>query len=119
MPVINNPKLYEKAKRIADEKYSKSSAYKSGFIVKLYKEMGGTYTDDKKPKKLKQWFKEDWMDVGNKSYPVYRPTVRVNKSTPLTVQEIDPMNLQSQIKLKQVLMGFNNLPKFLRKPIND
>jgi len=59
MPTPADPKLYEKAKAIADEKYAKPSAYKSGFIVKTYKDMGGTYIEDGKPKDLKRWFKED------------------------------------------------------------
>ena len=40
--------LYEKVKKMADEIYKKSSAYKSGYIVKKYKELGGEYIDDKK-----------------------------------------------------------------------
>jgi len=115
MPKVLDPVIYNHAKEIADEKYSKPSAYKSGFIVKLYKELGGRYEDDNKPKKLKQWFKEGWEDVGNKEYPVYRPTVRVNKSTPLTVQEIDKKNLKEQIKRKQIIKGNKNLPPF--KPL--
>ena len=37
--------------------------------------MGGTYSDDKKPKKLKQWFNEKWLDIGGLNYPVYRPSI--------------------------------------------
>jgi hypothetical protein len=51
MPTIDNQALYEKAKAIADQKYAKPSAYKSGFLVKLYKQMGGTYSG-KKTKEL-------------------------------------------------------------------
>ena len=91
MPIIDNPMLYEYAKKLADDKYMKSSAYKSGFIVKTYKSLGGTYTDDNKHKDLEQWFKEEWKDVGNKGDPVYRPTKKVSKTTPLTVSEIDLM----------------------------
>jgi len=114
MPIIDNPALYEHAKSIADQKYSKPSAYKSGFIVKTYKEMGGTYTDDKKPKNLQRWFKESWQDVGQLDYPVYRPTKHVNKKTPLTPDEIDKNNLIQQIILKQIIKG-KNLPKFKTK----
>ena len=57
MPTPDNPSLYEKAKAIADEKYSKPSAYKSGFLVKLYKSMGGTYSG-KKTKALTKQIKE-------------------------------------------------------------
>jgi len=114
MPIIDNPKLYEKAKQIADAKYSKPSAYKSGFIVKTYKEMGGTYTDDNKPKNLQRWYKEQWKDIGNLDYPVYRPTKRINKKTPLTPNEIDSNNLIQQIILKQLIREYN-LPKFKTK----
>ena len=124
---IDNPKLYELARKIADETYKKPSAYKSGFIVKKYKELGGTYTDDKKPKNLKRWFKEDWKDVsvvspthdvrsGNKNYPVYRPTKIISKKTPLTIHEIDKNNLIKQIKLKQKIKG-KTLPPFLEKSL--
>jgi len=116
MPIVNDLKLYEKAKKIADEKYSKPSAYKSGFIVKLYKEMGGTYTDDGKAKNLKRWFKEDWQNVGGE-YPTYRPTIKVSSKTPLIPSEIS--NLKEQIALKQKIKGNKNLPPFkeLRKLI--
>jgi len=113
--MINNQELYDKVKLYADSVYKKSSAYKSGFIVKTYKSLGGTYTDNKKEKVLQRWFNEQWSDIGNKDYPVYRPTVRINKKTPLTVNEIDPDQLKKQIKLKQKIKGESNLPKFKKK----
>ena len=68
----NNPELYEKVKKMSDKIYSKPSAYRSGYIVKKYKSLGGTYSDDGKDKNLGRWFREKWGDVGNRSYPVYR-----------------------------------------------
>jgi hypothetical protein len=62
-----NPRLYAKAKAKADETYKTHSAYKSGFIVKEYKRLGGKYLEDSKPKDLKRWFKEKWGDVGIKN----------------------------------------------------
>ena len=112
MPIILDQQLYDAVKKHADTVYSKPSAYKSGWIVSNYKKLGGTYGEDNKPKKLKSWFKEQWTDVGNKEYPVYRPTIRINKNTPLTVQEIDPSNLKKQISLKQRIKGKTNLPPF-------
>ena len=106
--------LYAAVKQRANAIYSKPSAYKSGWIVRTYKSLGGTYGENNQPKKLRQWFKEKWEDIGNKDYPVYRPTVRVNKTTPLTVQEIDPVNLKQQIKRKQKIKG-KNLSPFLKK----
>ena len=112
MPIIVDKDLYKIAKEKADDKYKKSSAYKSGFIVKTYKELGGRYKDDDDEKDLARWFKEDWKDVGNKEYPVYRPTKRINKKTPLTVNEIDKENLKEQIKKKQIIKGKKNLSPF-------
>ena len=113
--MINNQELYDKVKLYADQIYKKPSAYKSGFIVKTYKEQGGTYSDNKKEKPLRDWFKAEWKDIGGKDYPVYRPTVRVNKKTPLTAKEIDPDQLKKQIKLKQKIQGSRNLPPFQPK----
>ena len=115
MPTPTDISLYNEVKKIADEVYKKPSAYKSGFIVKKYKEMGGKYKDDSEPKNLKRWFNEKWGDVGNKGYPVYRPSIRINAKTPLTVKEIDPNSLQKQINLKQTIKGKKNLPPF--KPL--
>lgn len=113
MPKPLNQTLYDKVKKEADKVYKKSSAYKSGWIVKTYKERGGKYEDDNKPKNLKRWMKEKWVSISNENeYPVYRPTKRISKDTPLTVSEIDPMQAQQQIKLKQKIRGEKNLPKF-------
>jgi hypothetical protein len=82
--------------------------------VKKYKELGGKYRDegDDKTKPLKRWFKEEWKDVAGMDYPVYRPTKRISKDTPLTTAEINPDNLRSQAVLKQKLRGEKNLPPF-------
>jgi hypothetical protein len=123
MPIPRDEKLYKKIKNIADTVYSKPSAYKSGFLVshyvkefkKKYGDNESPYIDDGKEKKLKRWYAERWSDIGNKEYPIYRPTKRVSKDTPLTVDEIDEKNLKKQIKLKQKIKGSYNLPPFKRK----
>jgi len=112
MPIPLNQELYNKVKEHANSVYDKPSAYKSGYIVKKYKELGGKYGEDDKPKNLKRWFQEDWKDIGNKDYPVYRPTIRISKDTPLTASEIDPRQAISQINLKQIIQGKSNLPAF-------
>ncbi len=63
MATPTNTKLYEKVKKMADAKYKKPSAYKSGWIVKTYKEMGGKYKGEK-PKNtgLDRWYKEKGSD---------------------------------------------------------
>lgn len=122
MPIILNKDIYEKAKNMADAIYKKSSAYKSGFIVKKYKELGGKYADDGmngegrstlNERDLSRWFLEDWRDIGNKEYPVYRPTKRINEDTPLTASEIDKDFAKKQIALKQKIKGKKNLPMFI------
>lgn len=95
---IMDPDIYQKAKRWADETYKKASAFKSGAIVKKYKELGGRYIGPEKQKtSLKRWFTEEWKDIGGKSYPVFRPTIKVNSKTPLTADEIDPKDLRRKI----------------------
>jgi hypothetical protein len=120
--VKNEPddlELYEQVKNDADVVYGKkTSAYKSGYIVKTYKGLGGTYSGKKpKNKGLDRWYKEDWKDIGDKEYPVFRPTKRITKDTPLTPDEIKPSNLKKQIKLKQEIKGDKNLPAFEEKEI--
>jgi len=63
-----NTSEYRKAKADADKKYGKdTNAYKSGYIVKRYKELGGKYDKSKSEGNLRSWFqKEKWIDV--KSY---------------------------------------------------
>jgi hypothetical protein len=115
MPIPKDKILYDKIKKQADKIYLKHSAYKSGYVVKEYKKKGGEYINDNKPKLLKRWYAERWSDIGNKEYPVYRPTLRINTHTPLTVNEIDKVNLKKQINLKQKIKGNKNLPPFLKK----
>lgn len=117
--MINDKSIYEMAKKEVYAIYKKPSAYRSGALVKKYKELGGTYSGEKTKKGLSRWFKENWKDVNpnktNESYPVYRPTKRISKDTPLTVSEIKKSNLISQSKLKQKLKGKKNLKPFKKK----
>jgi hypothetical protein len=115
MTIVLDKELYNIVKLQADKIYQKSSAYKSMYIQKRYKELGGRYKDDHKEKPLLRWMNEKWSDVGNKSYPVFRPTIRINKKTPLKVNEIDKKNLSQQIDLKQKIKGNKNLPAFQKK----
>lgn len=109
-----NKKLYEKAKEIVYPQYKKPSAYRSGAVIKKYKELGGKFKEDGE-RKLKRWFKEEWKDIGNKEYPVFRPTKRITKDTPLTPNEIDPVNIKLQIREKQKIKGEKNLKPFVKK----
>ena len=107
--------LYNKVKREANQKYKTHGAFKSGWIVKTYKERGGRYKGNKTTKGLSAWFKEDWRNVAsNKQYPVYRPFKKINKDTPLTIYEISPTHIKAQIKEKQKIKS-RKLKPFLKK----
>ena len=56
--IPNDKALYARVKKEADEKYKTHGAYKSGWIVKTYKDRGGTYSGKKPKDGLTQWFKE-------------------------------------------------------------
>ena len=108
-----DPALYARVKRRASAVYSKPSAFKSGWITKTYKALGGKYSGTKTRQGLTRWFQEKWRDVGHRAYPVFRPTRRVNARTPLTPAEISPAQLKRQITLKQRIRGKKNLPPFV------
>lgn len=87
-----NMKLYEKVKKFIYKKYPVHSAYRSGLLVKKYKQLGGTYIGKRKGP-LARWFKEDWKsDTGHYGYTskssVYRPTKRISEKTPKTFSEL-------------------------------
>jgi len=115
MPTPLNKQLYEQVKEYADKIYSHPSAFKSGFIVQEYKRRHGKYKNDNKTKNLKRWYAEKWHDIGNKDYPVFRPSVKINKHTPLLVNEIDENDLRKKIEQKQLIRGFKNLTPFKHK----
>ena len=103
MSKIANQELYDKVKKQIYAKYPVHSAYRSGLLVKTYKEQGGKYIGkENKSSGLNRWFKEKWVnsrgEVGYKNKnDVYRPTVRVNKDTPTTFKELT----KEQIKKAQ------------------
>ena len=59
--------LYKQALKIADESYKRHSAYKSMFVVRAYKSLGGTYSKPtkKKPKakRTETWLEEEWIQI--------------------------------------------------------
>jgi len=122
MSNILNPKLYEKAKKEADKKYERHSAYKSMYIQKVYKDLGGKYKSGKRLKgSTTRWNEEEWIQVlpylknnkkiacgeDNKKNKVCRPFKRVDKNTPITLPEL--------LKLHKK----NDLIKLAEKKIKD
>lgn len=118
---ILNPELYKQAIKKADEVYKKHSAYKSMYIQKVYKELGGKYRGKQNKEGVKRWNEEEWIQVIpylensqkivcgalNKKNKVCRPLKRINNETPITINEL--INLH----------GKNNLLKLARLKISD
>jgi hypothetical protein len=118
-----NPKLYAIVKAEADKRFlAHTSAYKSGWIVKTYKDRGGKYMPNESGSHpnnktgLRRWFAEEWVNLmapkpntpcgrshaSNKGvYPVCRPKIRVNKSTPITVDELSKQRIKTAERKKQ------------------
>jgi hypothetical protein len=112
----NKPKdqaMYDRIKRKIYKDNPKHSAYRSGLIVKKYKEAykkkygaGSAYTGTKTKGGLKRWFEEDWRtEKGKKTYKeggsVFRPTKRVSKKTPATFSELSKKQIASAIREKK------------------
>ena len=115
--IPKDKKLWEEIKQEIKNKTGRRwNAYYSGLLVKEYKKRGGEF-EGKKPSKtsLGKWFNEKWVSIGGK-YPTYRPTKRIDKTTPLTINEIDSIDAKKQIKKKQLIANTNhNLKPFKSK----
>ena len=111
-PIPRDQILYNKIKNEISDKY-KHSAYRSGLIVKKYKnEYMKKYNRDdayigEKPKlsNLGRWFLEEWKNQrGETGYKykndVYRPTIRINKDTPITFNELTKNQIERAKKEK-------------------
>ena len=100
MSIPINKKLYEEVKEEIFKKYPKPSAYRSGLLVQEYKKRGGLYEGkEDKNKGLNRWFKEKWLnqrgEIGYKfKNDIYRPTVRITKETPTTIEELKKKEIE-------------------------
>ena len=105
--------LYEKVKKRIYNRIPKHSAYRSGLIVKEYKEeyekkykSKDAYKGTKKTDKgLSRWFDEEWRnqrgEVGyKKKGDIYRPTKKVSKDTPKTYKELSKSDVAKAMKEK-------------------
>lgn len=95
MSTPSNQKLWSEVKKMADKIYSKPSAYKSGFMVKKYKELGGKFVVDHN------------KNIGNgrnvgyqHTNDIYRPTKKVTKATPKTWKELSQPAIEKAKKEK-------------------
>lgn len=115
MAIPEDQKLYDSVKKKVYKRMPSHSAYRSGILVKEYKQaFKKKYGEKKSPYKgkkkknapLARWMKEEWRnqrgEVGyKKKGDVYRPTKRINKKTPATFKEISKKDLKKAQKEKK------------------
>ena len=125
MPTPVDMVLYNKIKKDLYSKNKVHSAYRSGLLVKKYKEAFKRKYGNKKPYKgkkdggkgLSRWFKEKWKTQdGNVGYKkkgdVYRPTKRVNKKTPATFKELGKKKIKKAQKEKKTKGRVKDFDKY-------
>ena len=104
MDKAQNKELYQQVKTDAKNKFKRfPSAYASMWIQREYKKRGGEFSEDKEnDSKLSGFLQEKWVQVlpllkdgkvvkcgdDNKDTKACRPSVRVSKDTPITIQEL-------------------------------
>ena len=110
-----NSYMYKKAIEIANDKYGeKSSIYRSSYIVKMYKELGGIINDKLKKSGLNRWFTEEWIQVSpylekgqkiecggkrvsDRKGKSCRPLIRITEKTPITIPELLELHSKKDI----------------------
>lgn len=112
-----NKKLYDQVVADAKKRFKVwPSAYASGWVVRRYKELGGTYQAiQKQHTTLDRWFRQEWVNVCElpkiipcgrskasiKDYPYCRPLKRITKDTPKTARELTPSEIAKRCEKKK------------------
>jgi len=116
--------IYNRAKKLADEKYKKHSAYKSMYLVEEYERLGGRINKNLKKSGTATWSKEKWKNLtpiamgiesdikkltacGNKhpkqkkNPTICRPTIKVNKNTTSLAQSFTKSQIKKALEIKK------------------
>ncbi len=111
IPVDKN--LYNRVKKEIFENNPINSAYRSGLLVKTYKERyeknnpgKSPYIDINSKKPLKRWFMENWRNQKNmvgysQKGDIYRPTIKISKDTPKTFNELSNKEINKAMLKKK------------------
>lgn len=113
-PVPKDLLLYDKIKKEINHKIPKPSAYRSGILVKTYKQRffkkygskKQPYTGNKTKKSgLTRWFQEKWVNSRGKigyqfKNDVYRPSKRITNKTPITYKELTKKQIRKARQTK-------------------
>lgn len=117
--------IYNRAKKLADEKYKSNSAYKSMYMVEQYEKLGGRINPKLKTKsKLDNWRQESWVNLTpiamgietsikklpkcgikhpkqKKNPSICRPTKKVNKDTTSLAQSFSKTQIKKAFEIKK------------------
>ncbi len=116
--------IYNRAKKLADKKYEKHSAYKSMYLVEEYERLGGRINKNLKKSGTATWNKESWINLtpiamgietkiknltacGNKhpkqkkNPTICRPTIKVNKNTTSLAQSFTKSQIKKALQIKK------------------
>ena len=113
MSIPNDKNLYSIVKKEIFKKNPINSAYRSGLLVKTYKERflkknpnELPYIDNNSKKPLKRWFMENWKNQKNmvgysQKGDIYRPTMKISKDTPKTFNELTSKEIKKAMVEKK------------------
>lgn len=116
--------IYNRAKKLADEKYKKHSAYKSMYLVEEYERLGGRINKNLKKSGTATWNKESWVNLSpiamgiesdikklpkcgvrhpkqKKNPTICRPTIKVNKNTTSLAQSFTKSQIKKALEIKK------------------
>jgi hypothetical protein len=117
--------IYNRAKKLANEKYKSNSAYKSMYMVEQYEKFGGRINQKLKTKsKLENWKDESWVNLTafalgletdikklpkcgikhseqKKNPTICRPTKKVNKDTTSLAQSFTKSQIKKALEIKK------------------
>lgn len=116
--------IYDRARKLADEKYKKHSAYKSMYMIEQYEKLGGRINPKFKKSGTDTWNKEIWKNATpiamgieskikdlpacgkkhskQKNNPtICRPTKKVNKDTPELLQTFSKSQIKKALEIKK------------------
>jgi hypothetical protein len=122
--------IYNKAKKSADKKYEKHSAYKSMYLVEEYERLGGKINTKLKKSGTATWNKESWVNLSpiamgiesdikklpkcgvrhpkQKTNPtICRPTKKVNKNTTSLAQSFTKSQIKKALEIKKKGLRIN------------
>ncbi len=120
-----NRRLYNRVVAEARRKFRIfPSAYASAFIVREYKKRGGKYSGRKSSSKgIARWMREKWTTqdgspCGSKKFKrtkKCRPTVRINKSTPVTWKELERRGEKRKVVREKQRVGMGKRTKAIKR----